>query len=118
MNRSIKTYQDLLQEEQRLTAQLASYKGLIKEDLTALKASLNPIRKVKESFKKLFTRDPHNPVLNFGLNFGIDLLLRRLLLARAGGALKFLVPFVTKNYLSHIISEENKNKVAKSIINF
>ena len=35
MTKKIKTYEDLLQEEQRLTAQLASYKELIKGDIAA-----------------------------------------------------------------------------------
>ena len=42
MKKAIKTYEDLLQEEQRLKGELDSYKVLIKEDIQGLKEGLNP----------------------------------------------------------------------------
>lgn len=115
MNKPIRNYEDLLHEEQRLKAQLASYKLLIAEDAKALREGLNPIKRGIAFAKSLVTRDDNGPLLNFGLNFSIDMLLRRLLLARAGWIVKVLVPYVVKNYASHIISDDEREKITKTI---
>lgn len=117
MRPKIKTYEDLLQEEQRLTAQLASYKEVIREDITGLKASLNPVKRVVATAKNLFTFDDNGPLLNFGLKFGTDVFLRKLLLGRAGWIAKVVVPYVIKNYASHLITEGQRKAVAKTVSN-
>lgn len=115
MRKAIKTYEDLVLEEQRLQSELASLKGLIQEDITGLKASLNPIKKVAGTVKNFFTFDDKGPLLNFGLNFGFDVLLRKIVLARFGWLTKVVVPYLVKNYASHVISENQRKSVAKSV---
>lgn len=115
MNKRIKTYDDLLQEEQRLATELASYKGVIKDDITGLKASLNPLKRVAYTVRNLFTFDDNGPLLNFGLKFGTDVFLRRLLLGRANWIAKVVVPYLIKNYASHLITEGQRKAVAKSV---
>ena len=118
MTRKIKTYEDLLHEEQRLTAQLGSYKELIKADIAGIKQGLNPVKRVANTVKNLFTREDKGPLLNFGLNFGMDVVLRKILLGRAGWLTKVVVPYVVKNYASHLITEEQRKNVAKSVSKF
>ena len=115
MNKPIRNYEELLHEEQRLKAQLSSYQVLIKEDLTAIREGLNPVKRGIALAKRLLTRDDNGPLLNFGLNFSIDMLIRKLLLARAGWLFKVVVPYVVKNYASHIVSEDDREKITKSI---
>jgi glycine/serine hydroxymethyltransferase len=115
MNKRIKTYEDLLQEEQRLNTQLASYKEVIKEDIAGVKSSLNPVKRIAYTAKNLFTFDDNGPLLNFGLRFGTDVFLRRLLLGRANWVAKVVVPYLIKNYASHLITEGQRKAVAKSI---
>lgn len=115
MNRSIKTYKDLVQEEQRLLAQLKAQEKLIKEDLTGIKEGLKPFGNAMRIVNKLVTRDHTGPLMNFGLDFSIDLLIRKLLLARAGWITKIVIPFIVKNYSSHIISEDKRAKLVKKI---
>ena len=118
MTRKIKTYDDLLQEEQRLQAQMDSYKGLIKEDIEGIKAGLNPVKRVAATVKNLFTRGDNGPLLNFGLNFGLDVFVRRFLLGRANWVTKVVVPYVIKNYASHLITEDQRKAVGKTVSNF
>src|SRR4051812_15868767 len=106
MSSNIRTYDDLLQEEQRLQARIKSHESLIRQDLIAVGESLKPVGKVYNFIKKVATRDHTGPLANFGIDFGIDMLVRKLILARAGWFTKILVPYVLKNYSSHIISEE------------
>jgi hypothetical protein len=111
----IKTYKDLLEEEQRLQQVLKGQEILIREDLVSMKENLEPIKKVYDQVHKVFTRDNRVPVFNIGLELGIDMVLRRFLLARAGWFAKTFVPYIVKNYTSHIISEEKRKVIIKKI---
>lgn len=111
----IKTYKDLLQEEERLRQVLKGQEILIREDLVSMKENLEPVKKVYDQVQKIFTRDNRVPVFNIGLELSIDMLLRRFLLARAGWFAKTFVPYVVKNYASHIISEEKRKAIIKKI---
>lgn len=111
----IKNYNDLLQEEQRLQQVLKSQENLIREDFVSLKENLEPIKKVYDQVHKVFTRDNRVPVFNVGLELGIDMLLRRFILARAGWFAKTFVPYIVKNYASHIIGEEKRKAIIKKI---
>ena len=111
----IRTYKDLVDEEQRLQQVLKGQEILIREDLMSMKENLEPIKKVYDRVHKIFTRDNRVPVFNIGLELGIDVLLRRFLLARAGWFAKTFVPYVVKNYASHIISEEKRKVIIKKI---
>lgn len=111
----IRTYKDLLQEEQRLQQILKSQETLIREDLVSLKENLEPVKKVYDQVHKIFTRDNRVPLFNVGLEMSIDILLRRFLLARAGWFAKTFVPYVVKNYASHIIGEEKRKAIIKKI---
>jgi len=111
----IKNYKDLLAEEQRLQQVLKSQETLIREDLVSLKENLEPIKKVYDQVHKVFTRDNRVPVFNVGLELGIDMLLRRFIVARAGWFAKTFVPYVVKNYASHIIGEEKRKAIIKKI---
>ncbi len=111
----IKTYNDLLQEEQRLQQKLKGQEMLIRQDILGMKENFEPVKKMYDTVHKIFTRDNRVPVFNLGLEMGIDLLLRRLILARAGWFAKIMVPYLVKNYSSHIIGEEKRKALVKKI---
>src|SRR3954462_3383792 len=105
-NKAIKTYDDLLLEEQRLTAQLATYKELIKEDIASVKVGvkdkLNPFKRAKEKVVSLFSQEGKNgPALNFAINFVLDFIIRKIIPKRTSIWTKTVIPFITKNYISH-----------------
>ena len=118
MNKRIKTYEDLEQEKMRLMNVLKSQEELIKIDVAGVKEGLKPFGKAADMVKKMATRDNTAPVMNFGLEMGIDLLVRKLILARAGWFAKIVVPFLVKNYSSHIIGEEKREALMKKVKNF
>jgi hypothetical protein len=111
----IKNYDDLLQEEQRLLAELKIKEVQIRNDLAGVKQGLRPIGRVMNTISKFTTRDKTGAFANFGLDFGVDLLVRRFILAKAGWFTKILVPYLLKNYSSHIISEQQKAKLMEKI---
>ena len=111
----IRTYKDLLAEEQRLQQVLQRQESLIREDLISLKENLEPVKKVYDQVHKIFTRDNRVPIFNVGLEMSIDLLLRRFVLRKAGWFVKTFIPYVVKNYASHIIGEEKRKAIIKKI---
>jgi predicted RecB family nuclease len=115
MNKRIRTYEDLLQEEQRLLEKVKATEALIKEDISGLKHGLKPLNNVVDTIKKFTTRDPVNPLINFGLNLSVDLLIRRLLLNKAGWLTKVVVPFIVKNYSSHLLHQQQRVKLMKKV---
>jgi hypothetical protein len=113
--KKIKTYEDLLQEEQRLLLQLKASELLIRDDIAGVKEGLKPIGRVMKTISKFTTRDRTGAFANFGLDFSVDLLVRRVLLARAGWFTKILIPYVIKNYSSHFITEQQKAKLMQKV---
>lgn len=118
MNKRIRTYEDLLEEQQRLISRLKTQEQVIKVDIAGVKESLRPLGKAWDMVNKMATRDNTAPVLNFGMEMGIDLLIRRVLLARAGWFTKIVIPFLVKNYSSHIIGEEKREALVNRIKGF
>lgn len=115
---SIKTYQDLEAEEKRLQALLYSHKENIKDSFIAVKHGLNPFKQAVDTAKRLFSRDKSNPLMKFGVDLGVDVLIRRLLLAKAGWFTKIIVPFFVKNYSTHFVKQYKKSKLLQKILGF
>lgn len=115
---SIRTYEDLEAEEKRLQALLYSHKANIKDSFSAVKDGLNPFKQAVDTAKKLFSRDKTNPVMKFGVDLGVDVLIRRLLLAKAGWFTKIVVPFFVRNYSSYFLNEYKRSKVVQKIVSF
>ena len=115
---SIRTYEDLEAEEKRLQALLYSHKENIKDSFSAVKDGLNPFKQAMDTAKKLFSRDKTNPVMKFGVDLGVDVLIRRLLLAKAGWFTKIVVPFFVRNYSSYFLNEYKRSKVIQKVVSF
>lgn len=114
MTNRINSYNDLLEEQQRLKALLQHQKEVIRQDIKDIKKDLAPVRTAISFVGKLATREPGNPLLSGTANTLIDLVIRRFLLARSGWLLKLVVPALVKNYSSHFI-DENKDSILKKI---
>jgi hypothetical protein len=104
----IKNYADLEAEKLRLTALLRNHEEAIKADVVNVREGLKPVSNALNVVNKMATRDNRVPVMNFGVEMGIDILVRRVLLGRAGWFAKIVVPYLIKNYTSHFIGEEKK----------
>lgn len=115
MNKKIRTYEDLLEEQQRLMGILKGHEALMKQDMAGVRNGLKPVGKVMNMVNKFSTRDQTGPFANFGLEFGLDLLLRRFILARTGWFTKIAVPYLVKNYASHVITEEKRTVLVQKI---
>jgi hypothetical protein len=88
----------------------------LKEDIagvkTGVKDKLNPVKKIKAKVRDLFVRDDKNsPAINFTLNFVLDYIIRLFIPKRTSVWTKTVIPFITKNYVSHLITDEQRRSV-------
>ncbi len=114
----INSYEDLEKERERLMQKLRSHEELIKVDMAGVREGLKPFGKAMETVNKMATRDNTAPIFNFGMEMGIDLFVRKFLLARAGWLTKIVIPFLVKNYSSHFIGEEKREALMKKVKGF
>ncbi len=114
----IRTYEDLVEEQQRLISVLKIQEQTVRVDIAGVKQGLQPFGKALQVVNKLATRDNTAPVMNFGLEMGIELLIRKVLLARAGWFTKIVIPFLVKNYSSHIIGEDKRLALIQKVKGF
>jgi hypothetical protein len=108
MTKEIKTYKDLLEEKARLKILLGDQKLQIKEDWLLVKDELQPVIHVADTVRNFFTRKATQSALQMGVNLFTDGFVKKVLLARTGWFIKFLVPYFIKNYASHVTEEPGK----------
>lgn len=112
----IRTYEDLEAEEKRLQALLYSHKESVKDSFAAVKENLKPWKLAMGTVSKIFHRDnSSSPFMKIGLDVGVDVLVRRFLLARSGWFTKIIVPFIIKNYSTHIIKQRKTMGILNKI---
>jgi hypothetical protein len=114
MTPQIKTYDDLLNEKQRLEQLLKSQKEIIRQDIQEIKEEFKPVKHAFSFISKLGTKDKSNPLLTATTDTVINLLVKKLLLAKTGWVTRLIVPFILKNFSSHVVSE-NKGSIMKKI---
>ena len=113
MTSTIRTYEDLLAEKQRLQTLLQTQKSIIRQDIDEIKEELVPVKTAINFIGKLTTQDHSNPILNGTINTIIDLVMNKLVLARSGWITRFIVPFLVKNFSSHIVDEKKDDILRK-----
>lgn len=113
MNKVIRSYDDLLRQEKQMEELLQAQKELLIYDLNQLKEELRPATTALTFFSRIITRDKNNLLVNGGVNKIIDLIVRKLLLARAGWLTKLTIPFFLKNYSSHFITDHKDQLVER-----
>lgn len=103
MSKKIESYNDLLEEKQRLEVLLASQKVEIKHQWEGVKHSLTPVTNVFSFFGKMTSRKHLNPIIDFGIDMAGDVLLRKILLSKADWVTRLILPIFIKNYSSNVL---------------
>ena len=116
MNKIV-TYNDLLRQEEQLDALLKAQRELLQYDVQQLKKSLEPAKAALSLISKVTTREKGNLLLTETANSLIDLVVKRIILNKAGWLTRLTVPFFVKNMSSHYISD-HKNQWFKKIFSW
>ena len=109
MTNRITTYEELILEKHKLRLLLHAQKEIVHQDIREIKEELAPVKSAINFIGKITTVEPGNPLINGTVNSVVDLVVRKLILARAGWFTKLVVPFFLKNYTSHLIDEKKDN---------
>lgn len=88
----------------------------IKEDWQSLKEELKPAVMIGATLKKLFTRKAGTTAALMGVNLLADGLVKKVLLSKTGWLTRWFIPFLIKNYASHLAGEPEK--LIRKIKNF
>jgi hypothetical protein len=92
---------------------LQAQKELIVADIHDLKNELRPTIDAISFLGKIATRDKSDILISGVTNQLIDLVFKKLILARTGWLTRLIVPFFIKNYSSHFIGDHKKEWVKK-----
>ena len=115
MSQTIKTYTDLCEERDRVKSLLEVQRQRIKIDWQELKDEFIPVKNAFGAVGKMAHADKSNPLINLGLKIASDLFLKNFVLAKAGWITKLAVPFVVKNYSSHVLAKKGGNLLGKVV---
>ncbi len=114
MTKPIRTYKDLLEEKERLKLLLSAQKELVRHDINEIKQELAPVKSAISMVGKFATKDNRNWILTTAADTIIDLVVRKMVLSKAGFITKLVVPFFMKNFSSHVIAD-NKDKIISKL---
>lgn len=105
---TINSYKELREEKTRLKILMLEQKSQIRQDWQMIKEDLKPTFTLAATAKKALTRKASGAVTNLGINLVADGLVRNFLLAKSGGLSRWVIPFLVKNYASHLVGEPEK----------
>ena len=113
MTRTINTYEDLIKRKQQLEVLLKAQKELVIYDFEQLKKGLEPAVSTINFLGKISTKVGNNLLISEGTDKIIDLVVKKLILARAGWMTKLVIPYFLKNYSSHFIADHKDQFIKK-----
>jgi len=115
MSNRINSYEDLLEEQERLKMLLGAQKELVRADIQEIKMEfVAPIKSAISYVGKFATKEKGNWVLTTAADTVIDIVLKRMVLSKAGWVTRLIVPFFMKNFSSHVIAD-NKDKILNKL---
>lgn len=105
MTKKITTYQEMLEEEERLKQLLKAQELQLQADVRGIKEELRPIANIASTARKFVTRKGGQALTTLSIRLLVDGLVKNLILAKSGWIARFAVPFFLKNYASHFANE-------------
>jgi hypothetical protein len=123
MSKKISSYDELLEEKARLQELLGLQKAAIQGSITSIQEDVRPVTNgllvVSRVLAKIGRRNrPTSPLLNVGLDIGVDMVLRRYILRKAGWFSRTFVPLVASSLLARYLGSEQEPELIKKMKRF
>ncbi|RYY82874.1 MAG: hypothetical protein EOO15_22275 [Chitinophagaceae bacterium] len=123
MSKKIASYDDLVEEKARLEELLGLQKAAIKGSLNSIQEDVRPVTNgvlvVTRILTKIGKRNrPTSPLLNVGLDIGVDMVLRRYLLRKAGWFSRTFVPLIASTLIARYLNSEKETAFTSKLKNF
>lgn len=110
MKTNIQNLDDVRAERARLKNQIETSRMNLRHEFGVIKQELNPINQALGVVTDVFTT-PRKGLLSMGVGFGVDTVLKKVILARAGWLPRLVVPFLVKNVATNYISKHKTSVV-------
>jgi hypothetical protein len=123
MSKKISSYDELLEEKARLQELLGLQKAAISGNLASIQEDVRPVTNgllvVGRVLSKIGRRNrPTSPLLNVGLDIGVDMVLRRYILRKAGWFSRTFVPLIASTFLARFLNSEQEPEIIKKMKQF
>ncbi|RYY39191.1 MAG: hypothetical protein EOO08_11745 [Chitinophagaceae bacterium] len=123
MSKKIASYDDLMEEKARLEELLGLQKAAIKGSFNSIQEDVRPVTNGVLVVTRILTRigkrnRPTSPMLNVGLDIGVDMVLRRYLLRKAGWFSRTFVPLAASTLIARYLNSEKETAFSKKLKNF
>ena len=103
-----------MEEKARLKVLLGTQKLVLREDFNRIKEEFTPVKTAISVIGKITTKDNSNWLLTKAADTAIDMIVKRIILSKAGWFSRLVLPFFMKNISSHFIAD-NKDKIFNKI---
>ena len=100
MDKSIKSYQDLLKEKQALKHRIALHKADIKYNIESVKESIKPAKSAVGFVGKLTGKKSGNPVLAMVTKLATAFVLGKIIKKRKGGIIRKIAALILANFIT------------------
>ena len=114
MKTKIESLEDVRAERARLKNQIETSRTRLRHEFGLIKTELNPVSQALGVVTDAFT-SPRKGLLSLGVGFGVDTVIKNVVLARAGWLPRLVVPFLVKNVATNYISK-NKSSVVENML--
>ncbi len=108
MNKPIATYNDLLAEKARLKQLLKVQRAQVEEDIREIKEDLKPFTGFVSTVAMFVSPTNKKGLAGMGINMAVDLVFKKLLLSKSNWVSRMVIPFLVKNYASHIAEKPGR----------
>ena len=115
MSKTIRTYKELIAYQTELEQLLAVQKQVIRQDVKDLKNELRPVTNAISLASKFFIRNKVRSVFVSTISSLIELVLKKKILSRFSWPGRLLVPFFTKNIVSHLLVPEQREQMLEKL---
>lgn len=100
----IRTYEDLLQEKERLRNQLQVKKTELDGRINTLKEKLAPVGTILSAIGGITALGTKNPMVKSGIGLAVDLLLKKKLFQKSGLLTGILGSFLVRNVATKVVA--------------
>jgi hypothetical protein len=114
MKTNIQNLDDVRAERARLKNQIESARTHLRQEFGVIKKELSPVNQALGVVSDALTT-PRKGLLSMGIGLGVDTVLKKVILARAGWLPRLVVPFLVKNVASNYVAK-NKTSVVEGVL--
>jgi hypothetical protein len=109
----ITTYEELLQEKERLQLQLELQKSTVRMHVEEIEQKLQPVKNIVRFISNFTSPPANNTLFTTGLGLSLELLIRKLFFSKTGWITRMFGPILLKNFSTNMIKKNKDSFINK-----